>query len=124
MIEIGNQKLTLEQVYRVATTMEKVSLSQVAIKKINRSNATVRNILKSSDEPHYGINTGFGSLKSIQIEKGKLKALQLNFIRSHAVGVGPPLPKEAVRAMMVLRPSTLAQGYSGVQSQPVGQILS
>ena len=74
--------------------------------------------------PHYGINTGFGSLSRKQIEADELQQLQLNLIRSHAAGVGDPLPTDVVRAMMLVLAASLSRGYSGVRAEIVDQILA
>ncbi len=62
----------------------------------------------------YGITTGFGSFANIAISIENRKRLQLNLIRSHAIGVGAPVPLDTVRRMMVLRINTLAKGRSGI----------
>lgn len=65
----------------------------------------------------YGVNTGFGALSETRIPGDKLSALQLNLLRSHAVGVGQPLPRDVVRALLLLRAHTLALGASGVSPE-------
>jgi histidine ammonia-lyase len=62
----------------------------------------------------YGVNTGFGLLSDVKIPKEKLAQLQINLLRSHAVGVGPALPLPEAKAALLLRTNTLAKGYSGV----------
>lgn len=74
--------------------------------------------------PHYGINTGFGSLSRKQIQPDELEQLQLNLIRSHAAGVGGPLPDDVVRAMMLVLAASLCRGYSGVRPLVVEQIIT
>src|SRR5438132_29536 len=71
--------------------------------------------LAAHDAPVYGVNTGFGDLATVRIPIGELKALQRNLIRSHAAGVGDPLPVDVVRAVLLLRANTLAAGRSGVR---------
>ncbi len=66
-------------------------------------------------DPVYGINTGFGKLASVRIEKQDLAQLQTNIVLSHAAGVGPPSPREVVRLMMALKLASLARGASGVR---------
>ena len=68
-----------------------------------------------SDEVVYGITTGFGALAATHIGRDQLETLQVNLLRSHATGVGQPLPDGLVRAMLLLRARTLAQGHSGVR---------
>jgi histidine ammonia-lyase len=65
----------------------------------------------------YGVTTGFGKLAHVRIPSGRIRELQLNLIRSHAAGVGEPLPVEAVRAMMLLRANVLVRGTSGVRAR-------
>ncbi len=76
-----------------------------------------------SDEIVYGITTGFGALASTHIGRDEAVTLQYNLIRSHASGVGEPLPDEIVRAILLLRARTLAQGHSGVRPQIVERLL-
>lgn len=71
----------------------------------------------------YGITTGFGALASTHIGREEAEALQYNLIRSHATGVGDPLADEVVRAMLLLRARTLAQGHSGVRPVIVTRLL-
>lgn len=73
---------------------------------------------------HYGINTGFGSLSNKRIDRRDLATLQRNLIRSHAAGVGAPLPVEVVRGMMVVLAASLARGRSGVRLELVEQVLA
>ena len=77
----------------------------------------------SGDEVVYGITTGFGALSTTRVEPDEAAELQLNLLRSHAAGVGPPLPDELVRAMLALRARTLAQGYSGVRTEIVSRLI-
>ena len=76
-----------------------------------------------SGEVVYGITTGFGALATTHIGREETEALQYNLLRSHAVGVGDLLPDTLVRAMLVLRARTLAQGHSGVRALIVEKLL-
>ena len=76
-----------------------------------------------SGEVIYGITTGFGALANTHIGRQEAESLQYNLIRSHASGVGDPLPDEIVRAMLLLRARTLAQGHSGVRPAIVEKLL-
>src|SRR5262249_59469153 len=79
--------------------------------------------LASSPEPAYGVSTGFGSLATTQIPVERREQLQRALIRSHAAGMGEPIEREVVRAMMVLRARSLALWYSGAAPQAGGTIL-
>ena len=67
----------------------------------------------ASGEAVYGVNTGFGKLSEMTIPLDRLAELQVNLVRSHAAGVGPLLPEDEVRAMMLLRANVLAKGALG-----------
>jgi len=71
--------------------------------------------LAAEDEPIYGVNTGVGLLADVRIAREELDRLQVNVVRSHAAGVGPPLGREVVRAMMLIRANVLAKGLSGIR---------
>ena len=75
--------------------------------------------IAEGDDPVYGVNTGFGDLAAVRVAHGDLRALQRNLVRSHAVGVGPALPEDVVRAVLLLRANTLAAGHSGVRTDVV-----
>jgi histidine ammonia-lyase len=74
--------------------------------------------------PVYGVNTGFGKLASTRIGVGELERLQLNLIRSHAVGVGEPLGAPVVRLMLALKAASLARGHSGVRPEVIDTLLA
>ena len=71
--------------------------------------------ITEGDAVVYGVNTGFGKLSEVHIERGDLRQLQLNLVRSHACGIGRPLSEPEVRAMMLLRANVLALGFSGIR---------
>lgn len=71
----------------------------------------------------YGVNTGFGKLASTRIEAAALGTLQVRLLRSHAVGVGEPIPPRVVRLILLLKAASLAQGYSGISEAVVRRLL-
>jgi histidine ammonia-lyase len=72
----------------------------------------------------YGINTGFGSFADVKIAPDALEALQLNLLRSHAAGLGEPLPPRTVRATMALRANVLAKGFSGIRVETLDAFIA
>lgn len=113
VIRIRGEGLTLEEIEGVARRGERVELDPRGRKAAAGARAAVEALL-GSGQVIYGLNTGVGDLKSVRIPPAKLKELQINLIRSHAAGVGEPLPVEVVRAMMLIRLNSFAKGYSGV----------
>ena len=100
------------QIYRGA----RVRLDDAAQAAVLRSAQVVEAIV-ARGEPVYGINTGFGKLASVRIEREDLETLQRNIVLSHAAGVGEPMPGNVVRLMMALKLTSLAQGASGIRPQ-------
>jgi len=113
-IAIGPEALTEQQVLAVARHDARVRLSDEARKAISVSRDIIE-ALAGDPEPHYGISTGFGALATKQIAPADRAALQRSLIRSHAAGSGAEVEREVVRALMLLRLSTLATGRTGVR---------
>jgi histidine ammonia-lyase len=113
MISLDGDSLTLTQLLAIADRHEPVTLSDAARARVRASRAVVERRARG-DEPAYGINTGFGSFADVRIPPDALETLQLNLLRSHAAGLGDPLPCRAVRATMALRANVLAKGFSGI----------
>src|SRR3954464_14354290 len=113
MVFLDGSSLTLEQLLAIADRGETVSLADAARERVRASRAVVDRRARG-DEPAYGINTGFGSFAEVKIAPDALEALQLNLLRSHAAGLGDPLPARTVRAKMALRANVLAKGFSGI----------
>jgi histidine ammonia-lyase len=115
MLELEGQRLTLEQIVSVARGDEHVALSAAARERVEDSRRVVEKIVAQC-RTVYGVNTGFGKLSDVHIEPSQLSQLQLNLVRSHSCGLGPPLSEDEARAMMLLRANVLARGYSGCRA--------
>jgi len=118
---LSGETLTIDDVVAVANGRA-VALAPAAVPAIERTRAAVDQLV-AEGRVVYGITTGFGRFKDRVISADEVRQLQLNLVRSHAVGVGPDLPEEAVRAMMVARANTLARGHSGVRPALVQLLL-
>lgn len=114
---LGDDPLTLEALADVARGNRKVEIGQTARDAMARSRAVVDAVVAGGDAAPavYGVNTGFGALAEVRISAAQVTQLQQNLVRSHSSGVGSPLPRDAVRAMMLLRASVLATGRSGAR---------
>jgi histidine ammonia-lyase len=123
MILLDGTSLTVEQLLAIADRGEAVALADAARDRVRASRAVVDRRARG-DEPAYGINTGFGSFAEVKIASGALETLQLNLLRSHAAGLGDPLPVRAVRATMALRANVLAKGFSGVSVETLDALIA
>jgi len=114
-LHISGNDLTLEAVREVATERRAALLSPDARQAVNQARAVVDDIV-ASNKIAYAITTGVGKLSDVRIAGDQIRELQVNLVRSHAVGVGEPLSVPETRAMMLLRANSLSKGYSGVRA--------
>ena len=101
-IEINNKSLSLELLRNILTEDIAISLSKGTKEKITHSSKYVINKSEGNDSI-YGINTGFGNLANVKIDKSDLNKLQRNLVSSHAVGVGELLPNKIVKLMIKMQ---------------------
>lgn len=122
MIQLSGQRLTLEQIAAIAYGRALATLSDEARARIEAARRVVETIVEEN-RTVYGVNTGFGRLSDVRIERGELRQLQLNLVRSHACGLGAPLSEPEARAMLLLRANVLACGLSGARAELVDTLL-
>ena len=113
-LHISGNDLTLEAVREVAVERRAVLLAPDSRALVEQARAVVEAIV-SSNQVAYAITTGVGKLSDVRIAGDQIRELQVNLVRSHAVGVGEPLPLAETRSMMLLRANSLAKGHSGVR---------
>lgn len=116
------QPLSIADVVRVARHGARVQLADEARARILRSREYVESLV-AADRTVYGITTGFGRLASVRIAAGDVRQLQRNLLVSHAMGVGAPLSREVVRAMLLLRAQSLSFGVSGIRITVIELLL-
>jgi histidine ammonia-lyase len=115
LLQLDGASLTIAQVCGIARARtSEITLSTTAREQMERSRALIDR-LAAGDDPIYAVNTGVGLLANVRIPRNQLDQLQRNVIRSHCVGVGEPLSREVVRAMILIRANVLAKGCSGIR---------
>src|SRR5579864_2934487 len=114
-LHINGNDLTLEDAREVAVEGRPVLLASDAREAVDRARDVVE-ALVASNQVSYAITTGVGKLSEVRIPGDQIRELQVNLVRSHAFGVGSPLPLAETRAMMLLRANSLAKGYSGIRA--------
>ncbi|MFF3493321.1 histidine ammonia-lyase [Streptomyces sp. NPDC002795] len=115
-VVVGVGALAADEVVSVARHGAQVSLAPEALQEIARSREVIK-ALADDVKPHYGVSTGFGALATRHIPTELRAQLQRSLVRSHAAGSGPEVEREVVRALMLLRLSTLATGRTGVRTE-------
>ena len=119
---VDGNSLTIADVVSVARRETPVALDRSSEQHVRASAKLVAEFAEG-DEPIYGINTGFGDLSQVRIPRADIGRIQLNLLRSHAAGVGDPLPVDVTRAILLLRANTLASGRSGVRPETIDLLL-
>jgi histidine ammonia-lyase len=122
-IVLSGSELTLEQVGAAARGGARIELSPSARERVRAARQVVDRIAQGT-VPTYGINTGFGTLAEVSIQRGDLLKLQRNLILSHSAGTGAPLAEPEVRALMLLRANVLAGGYSGIRESTLDLLVA
>ena len=114
-MQLTGADLTIAEVCTAARGQgAEVSISAGALERMRQSRTAIER-MAAGDAPIYAVNTGVGLLADVRIPRDELNQLQRNVVRSHAAGTGEPLPREVVRAMMLIRANVLAMGFSGIR---------
>ena len=115
VLHINGNDLTLDDVRAVVYERRAVMLEPEARMAVDRARAVVDDLVENN-RVAYAVTTGVGQLSDVRIPPDDIRELQVNLMRSHAVGVGEPLGEPVSRAMMLLRANSLAKGCSGVRA--------
>ena len=120
---ISTERLTIARLQEILDRKLPIALSDEARRRIVRCREYLDHKIKNSEQPIYGITTGFGSLCDISIGGDELAQLQRNLVMSHACGTGEQVPSEIVRLILLLKIQSLSYGYSGVQLHTVERLI-
>jgi histidine ammonia-lyase len=121
--EIGSAWLSLAALQQIIDQNLQLSLSAEAMANIVKCRTYLDHKLASSDEPIYGINTGFGYLQQVKIAAENLTQLQHNLLLSHACGTGEEVPKPIVKLMLLLKIQSLSYGHSAIAPATVQRLI-
>ena len=117
----GKGTLTSVSALKISNDELKCEIGNEEIKKINTSRENIKNVLESN-QMIYGINTGFGALCNTIISNKDSNLLQENLLKSHAVGVGPNVPTEVSKLMLIIKVHSLCMGFSGIRLEVIKRI--
>ena len=115
-VQVGVGPVSFDDLIHVARDGARVELTAEALDAIDHARAVIET-LAAAQTPTYGVSTGFGALATRHIPTRMRAQLQRSLVRSHAAGSGPEVEREVVRALMLLRLSTLATGRTGVRRE-------
>jgi histidine ammonia-lyase len=121
-LNIGSDWLTFDEVKNTIINDFKIEVTEEAEQKITDCRNYLDKKLNESDALFYGINTGFGFLQNVKIDKSQIEQLQYNLLKSHACGLGDEVPLKIVQLMLLLKIKSLSYGNSGVQLQTVQRL--
>ena len=120
---LSSERLTIAGLKEILDSGKPVALSEELRHRIVRCREYLDRKIKDSDQPVYGITTGFGSLCDISVGGDELSQLQRNLVMSHSCGTGEQVPSEIVRLMLLLKIRSLSYGYSGVRLETVERLI-
>jgi len=119
---VTGDPLNADDVVAVAHRRSEAVMGDAVVERMAGARRVVADAVEG-DQVVYGVTTGFGALATTRVDPSLSHEMQTALVRSHAAGVGDPLPPEMIRAMLLLRARTLAQGYSGVRPLIVERLL-
>lgn len=120
---ISPERLTIARACQIVDQGIHIALSDTSRRLIERCREYLDRKIATTDEPLYGITTGFGSLCNISINADDLSALQSNLVMSHSCGTGDQVAPDIVKLMMLLKIQSLSYGNSGVQVATVQRLI-
>ena len=123
MPELHLNDLSTEDFFQTLDAASALKLSEAVWQEIRLSRAFLENKIRTAEKPIYGINTGFGELCRQEIPSGDLDQLQINLVRSHACGVGQPVPQRISRMMLLLKIMGFRSGHSAASPELVQALL-
>lgn len=123
IFQIGVGQLSLQQLKVLLAGPHQLELATDAQQRVQRCREYLEGKLRDTDDLYYGINTGFGSLCDVAIDKTQIEQLQENLVLSHACGIGALVPQPIVKLMLLLKAHALGLGHSGVRVAVVQRLL-
>lgn len=121
-LPLDGKQADFQQIKKLLAPNQQVSVPPAAFELISKCRKYLDEKLATSDKLFYGINTGFGFLQNVQIDRAQLQELQSNLIKSHACGMGEEVPPEIVKLMIAFKIKSLSYGHSGVQTDTVERL--
>lgn len=122
-LPLDKNPTNFQQIKNLLAHEQLVSITFDAHDRITKCRKYLDEKMNNSDALFYGINTGFGYLQNVKIDKTQLQELQCNLLKSHACGMGEEIPKDIVKLMIAFKIKSLSYGHSGVQTHTVERLM-
>ncbi len=122
-LPLDKNPTNFQQIKNLLAHEQLVSITFDAHDRITKCRKYLDEKMTNADALYYGINTGFGYLQNVQIDKTQLQELQCNLLKSHACGMGEEVPKDIVKLMIAFKIKSLSYGHSGVQTDTVERLM-
>ncbi len=122
-LQLDKSHTSFQQIKDLLEKNQQITITADAVKSVQKCRDYLDKKIAGSDALFYGINTGFGFLQNVQIDKAQLIELQSNLLKSHACGMGEEVPVDIVRLMIALKIKSLSYGHSGVQVATVMRLI-
>jgi histidine ammonia-lyase len=122
-LPLDRKPINFQQVKNLLDFDQLVSITFDAHERILNCREYLDNKVKNSEDSIYGVNTGFGYLQNVKIDREQIEQLQYNLIKSHACGLGEEVPLDIIKIMLMLKIKSLSYGHSGVQIDTVNRLM-
>ena len=123
-MEITQEHISIEELNKIIQDEVELTLSEEVQQRVIKCRKYLDGKIKESDDPIYGINTGFGSLYDKNISNDNLEKLQVNLVKSHACGTGDEIRTNVVRLMLFIKIQSLYYGHSGFQLETLQRLVN
>lgn len=120
---LGKHDTSFEDIKNLLLQQPTVAVTEESLKAVEICRSYLDKKIEGGNDLFYGINTGFGYLQNVSIDKEQLQQLQVNLLMSHACGMGEEVPAEIVKAMLALKIKSLSYGHSGVQLDTINRLV-
>jgi histidine ammonia-lyase len=121
--QIGLDQLSITTIQEIVQSSQPIALSSAATERIIKCRRYLDEKLGKTEDPIYGINTGFGYLQNVKVDSDKLTQLQHNLLLSHACGTGSEVPRPIVKLMLLLKIQSLSYGHSAIALTTVQRLI-
>ena len=120
---LGKHHTSFQEIKHLLLTRQSIAVSEESLAAVANCRNYLDKKIEGGNDLFYGINTGFGFLQNVSIDKEQLEQLQENLLKSHACGMGEEVPADIIKLMLALKVKSLSYGFSGVQLATINRLV-